>query len=1073
MAYRFGRDTIVWDLDTGAIGFETPDGHVAGIGDATAVRFSKDADFLVYSQNSRTQIRNRMSGLVEMVGIDTSGEIVDSSDPDVSADGRYVVFREYDFSLVHPHKIMVRDRALAQTQFVAADDALAGTDPYARPRISSDGQTVYFLSRYPLIPPGGNGFIALYARDLKDAEIELLSVNPYGMPTIGDTIDFAISENARIAFASLAPDQVAGFEGSGLNIFLIDRIANTKEVISGVTHAGQTGYDLELGGFATNTKEVSAKSRARMVGDQDANVVRDTYVLSVNSPPELVSKSYIDGTAAGGFSSDISSDGRFVAFGSIGEDITNDDVEAFWGQIYLMDRHTGDVELVSYDHDFPSQGANQWTSTASISPDGRFVGFKTDASNLTEHPIFSQTACLVRDTHTGEIFEQLGAADPWQVSECHGNKLTNSGLFSTIEGQRQLFFQDITLDQYWHLGNEPPGSWGDSYTGEAHATPDGELVVFRSNIDDLVENDLNGFSDIFLWFRDTDEFTRLSTGVGETEPNGHSAAPDISDDGRFVVYESLASNLVSRDRNNASDVFLLDRATGMTERLSLTNQSQELAAGSFGPRITGDGKFVVFSTSARSVGPGVSNHATDIFIVPNLNLYHEPNARDDIFPVTIGQQFSDNVISPESGTPDFVYRGGQLSVIEINGNPNIVGQPVELTSGTITLHVDGSFSYASTRAPVMPIENEDTFTYTVEDSMGSTSSALVTIYLTQSNAMPVATDDNLSSILEDQQIAIPSESLLDNDHAGEVDDEVIISDVWPITGGEPILVANGVVFKPVDNFNGPAEFGYSIQDQAAQENSAVVRFDVIPVNDPPLIHAADQVFATGIVQSIVDQSWLSLSKPGPANEDDSQEITGYQLLSTDDPDGILQSLDISTEGHLSYQTTGNGGAAVAWFVAMDDGGSLDGGVDQTEPVAVELYAVPGDDLAITASVVDNTVEPFQVAELLIEVNRANGGSLYGTWVEVVADGIPGTYSATSCASYSVVCYETETGFVIANTNFETTETVQYLQAEPSVVGERIPISVTVGVPYGSVDQNLQNNVVEIPLQLGIFVDGFE
>src|SRR2546425_410496 len=98
--------------------------------------------------------------------------------------------------------------------------------------------------------------------------------------------------------------------------------------------------------------------------------------------------------------------------------------------------------------------------------------------------------------------------------------------------------------------------------------------------------------------------TRLSVAAGDVQANGHSVAPAISEDGRFVAFYSDATNLVADDTNRARDVFVYDRPTGETTRVSVASDGTEANGDSFAPAISRDGRYVVFSSSASNLVSG-------------------------------------------------------------------------------------------------------------------------------------------------------------------------------------------------------------------------------------------------------------------------------------------------------------------------------------------------------------------------------------------------------------------------------------------------------------------------------------
>ena len=116
--------------------------------------------------------------------------------------------------------------------------------------------------------------------------------------------------------------------------------------------------------------------------------------------------------------------------------------------------------------------------------------------------------------------------------------------------------------------------------------------------------------------------TRVSVGNGGVQANGASFYTAINGDGRFVAFASEAANLVARDTNGGRDVFVRDRLTGTTERVSVSSAEAQTAAGgnsviSF-PSISADGQFVIFDSFAKDLVPGDTSHTSDVFVRDRL-----------------------------------------------------------------------------------------------------------------------------------------------------------------------------------------------------------------------------------------------------------------------------------------------------------------------------------------------------------------------------------------------------------------------------------------------------------------------
>jgi Tol biopolymer transport system component len=158
------------------------------------------------------------------------------------------------------------------------------------------------------------------------------------------------------------------------------------------------------------------------------------------------------------------------------------------------------------------------------------------------------------------------------------------------------------------------GTQGNGGSGGGPMSADGRYVVFLSTANNLVPGDTNGFRDVFVHDRQTGQTSRVSVASDGTEINGNSQEAVISADGRYVAFASIASNLVPGDANNALDIFVHDRETGQTSRVSVTSNGIQGNGNSFAPSISADGRYVAFHSGANNLVLGDTNGAGDVFV---------------------------------------------------------------------------------------------------------------------------------------------------------------------------------------------------------------------------------------------------------------------------------------------------------------------------------------------------------------------------------------------------------------------------------------------------------------------------
>lgn len=156
----------------------------------------------------------------------------------------------------------------------------------------------------------------------------------------------------------------------------------------------------------------------------------------------------------------------------------------------------------------------------------------------------------------------------------------------------------------WKAGTASDGLPGNATTGWVTISGDGNVVAFDSAASNLVANDTNGMHDVFVRDLRSGAVERASRGALGAQADGASSNPALSFDGRFVAFESFASNLVAGDGNGASDVFVLDRASGVITRASATWLGLDADQGSQNATISADGRMVVFDSHASNLLEG-------------------------------------------------------------------------------------------------------------------------------------------------------------------------------------------------------------------------------------------------------------------------------------------------------------------------------------------------------------------------------------------------------------------------------------------------------------------------------------
>lgn len=264
----------------------------------------------------------------------------------------------------------------------------------------------------------------------------------------------------------------------------------------------------------------------------------------------------------------ISANGRYVAFFSTASNLVPGDTNDTW-DVFVRDRRAGTTRRVSVSST-GAQADGQAHSNARISADGRYVAFPSYATNLVPGDTNDNSDVFVRDLSTGQTS---------RVSVSSGGAQANG-------------FSSFSLA----------------------LSADGRYVLFDSEADNLVPGDTNGLRDVFLHDRRTGRTSRVSVSSGGGQADHIRESPSISADGRYVAFDSFAGNLVPGDTNGFSDVFVLDRRTGRTTLVSRTPAGAPSLYNSFYPTLSADGRFVSFQSESPDVVPGDTNDMADVFV---------------------------------------------------------------------------------------------------------------------------------------------------------------------------------------------------------------------------------------------------------------------------------------------------------------------------------------------------------------------------------------------------------------------------------------------------------------------------
>lgn len=294
----------------------------------------------------------------------------------------------------------------------------------------------------------------------------------------------------------------------------------------------------------------------------------------------------------------VSANGRYVAFDQGG------------GQVYVRDRTGGTTELIS---DAAS------ASDPDISANGTLVvffsigmpwGFRTvslyDRSTDTLGPVVPTTAGSC-DTCYAPAISGSGAVIAFESDD-------TDLVADDTNGRRDVFVRDRTAGTTELISVSSSEVQGNGVSSQAAVSANGRYVAFRSEATNLVPGDTNGKADVFVRDRVAGTTQRVSLDSAETQGNDFSQDPDISSTGQFVTFDSKANNWPGA--TGAVLTYVRDRAAGTTEMVSVSTAGQ-ISNNTFGsgvPAISDNGRYVAFASSGNNLVPGDTNNASDVFL---------------------------------------------------------------------------------------------------------------------------------------------------------------------------------------------------------------------------------------------------------------------------------------------------------------------------------------------------------------------------------------------------------------------------------------------------------------------------
>lgn len=615
----------------------------------------------------------RLVGSNLLYSVDVNGiawnYIPSYSPPRISADGRFVAYVGPTFAQVNPdvsatvgiNNVYVWDADTGRSVLasVSRDGQEAGNASSDSPLLSADGSTLAFISAATnLTVDSVNGLAQIYTRNLATGTTRLISTNRNGsVSAVGDVGAMDLSADGSSLVFDTVDGQMSEIDNnSDQDVFLSDSRLGQRELISvGNTNlisttASSASFNAK-NGVSSNGRYVTFSSDANNLVDGSVGAGRNGYWRDLTAGTTRL----IGGNPLGtnSFQANIltpflSGDGRFIVFVSNTEDLAPSNTNSTY-EVFMQDMSNGAIQLISVNavNSLPANGSS---SAPWIGVSSNVVIFRSMATDLlTTNYSTTKALWYARDltSHTLSVFNPTTLnmlSNPTEFVGLSGSQaiLDGAGIF-TYDMQSgtwtnlESLIREASLSQNnrWLVYAEPHSAAGSvlfvyelinhtNFSIEAPGTgylqnisDSGTRVVF----DAAYSSNLKIKRQIYVYDTGLDSNILISVSQADTDGsqggNGDSWSPQISPDGRFVVFQSLASDLVSNDNNGLIDIFVRDLEAGKTYCLSMNYEGTATGSGSsVNPVLSGDGTTVVFSSDAPDIVENDLNNVADVFVAP-------------------------------------------------------------------------------------------------------------------------------------------------------------------------------------------------------------------------------------------------------------------------------------------------------------------------------------------------------------------------------------------------------------------------------------------------------------------------
>jgi len=642
-----------------------------GNGDSVAPILSKDGRYVLFASTANNlslngnsipipslvparfnvYLRDRTSQTTTLVSINPSGTTGgngDSFPAAISTNGQFVLFESSADNLVandtnNATDIFLRDLMTGTTELVSvAAHGFPGNGASRTATMTPDGHYVVFVSEASnLVSDDTNRISDIFLRDVIDLATTRISDGAISTnlsltaPGSGCDSPEITPDGRFIAFTSTATNLIPGLRSVG-DIYVFDRLLDMTTWASigmrpvlqtAMAKTNGTCYNIAL---SDDGKFVAYQANPLPLPSANARGIILRYgldtgisdIIHTNVPVSIF-------TAEATRNLDMTPDGRLVAYTAV----SNVTPTFSLTHISVWDSVSGLNTLVSASLSNTFVVGSVSTRPV-IDPSGRYVSFLSNATNMVASGVAGGWHVYQRDLQAGTTMRVDADTNgnsglvteltvPSQSADgSHVAYESYDALLTPADNNRNLdvFIRDLSagtndLASAHHPALHSVTPNGPSLSSAFSASADGRYIAYASESDNLMAGDTNGFRDIFV--RDLASNTNwlISHGLGGVGANGISWEPAISGDGRYVTFTSSSTNLAAGDTNRFSDVFVHDRFTGTTILASV--KASGFGQGnnhSFQPVLSDNGRWLLFRSQATDLASGSFSGGTNLFL---------------------------------------------------------------------------------------------------------------------------------------------------------------------------------------------------------------------------------------------------------------------------------------------------------------------------------------------------------------------------------------------------------------------------------------------------------------------------